>query len=81
MTSGWLAWEQEIDFFLVPTGSTVGPWEAESQSAVDALRKRATESTFWESLKEHYTEENQAETINYDNVSFVKSICKLLPLY
>jgi len=76
IASGWIAWEDEVTFSLAPDSSYIGKWEAASQPAVEAIRSQATTTSFWEALKVHYSEENQSGSVNWDNVSFVKSICE-----
>ena len=63
---------------MASNSSSFGKWEAASQSAIEAIRTSATTTSFWEALKVHYSEENQSESVNWDNVSFVKSICERL---
>jgi proteasome activator subunit 4 len=74
-SSGWLAWADMVDYMLVPKDD-IQQWETRSQSCLDALLKSATTSSYWDSLRVHYAEENQSDTVNWDNVSFVKSICR-----
>lgn len=64
-------------YMLLP-GDTVQEWEIGSKTALNVLREKACDPTFWESLKVHYAEENQSDSINWDDVSFVKSICTSL---
>jgi hypothetical protein len=63
-----------VDYMLVPKGD-IQQWETQSRTCLDALYESATTSSYWDSLKVHYAEENQSDTVNWDNVSFVKSIC------
>ena len=75
-TSGWLAWSETADWYLAPgEESPFEPWEAASQDAVDTLREVLCDPEYWPKLKIHYSEENNSEIINQDNVSFVKSLC------
>jgi proteasome activator subunit 4 len=60
---------------LVPKDD-IQQWETRSRTCLDALHESATTSSYWETLKVHYAEENQSDTVNWDNVSFVKSICR-----
>lgn len=78
VTSGWLAWEEEITRFLAADSSCQDRWEATSQSAIEATRKSTATPEFWESVRVHYSEETQSETMNWDNVSLVKSIFQML---
>jgi proteasome activator subunit 4 len=75
-TSGWLAWSETTDWYLAPgEESPLEPWEAASRDAVGTLREVLCDPEYWPKLKIHYSEENNSEIINQDNVSFVKSIC------
>lgn len=75
-TSGWLAWSETTEWYLAPgEESPLEPWEAASLDAVEALREALRDPEYWPKLKIHYSEENNSEIINQDNVSFVKSLC------
>lgn len=57
--------------------STFQPWEADSAKAIDEVRNITTSPKFWENVSVYYAEENHETTIILDNVSCIKSICKL----
>lgn len=81
-TQGWLAWSDELELYRQPhpTRSTFLPWEKPSEAAVASARDVVTESTFWKKLSTHFAEENNEVVVSQDNMSCVKSICKLVLL-
>ncbi|PVF98837.1 hypothetical protein CPB86DRAFT_757643 [Serendipita vermifera] len=74
--TGWLAWSSRVDFLLAPSEKET--WEEDSRSALETLRNLVLTSAYWEKLRVHYAEENQSSAINWDNVSFVKSIFQMI---
>lgn len=76
---GWLAWGKTISLYKLPHPkvSTFQPWDKESEDAIAAVRSVVNKGSFWKELSTYYAEENQALEITQDNVSCVKSICKL----
>ncbi|KAG8823710.1 hypothetical protein FRC18_010687 [Serendipita sp. 400] len=76
MSSGWLAWEEQVSLRLAPSSSI--EWEPASQAVFDEFRLSCLKPEFWEALKVHYAEENQSSSVNWDNVSFVKTIFQVL---
>lgn len=75
---GWVAWTDSIALYVLPsaTKSTFQPWDPTSNDALEALRETAMDSSYWEKLAGHYSEENHETVITQDNVSCVKSICE-----
>jgi proteasome activator subunit 4 len=71
-----LAWSETADWYLAPgEGPPLEPWESASQDAIETLREVLRDPEYWSKLKIHYSEENNSEIVNQDNVSFVKSLC------
>ncbi|KAG8866672.1 hypothetical protein FRC20_007837 [Serendipita sp. 405] len=79
MSSGWLAWEEQVSLRLAPSSSI--EWEPASQAVFDEFRLSCLKPEFWEALKVHYAEENQSSSVNWDNVSFVKTICEPVSIH
>ena len=82
-TQGWLAWSDGLQLYRQPhpTRSTFLPWEQPSQAAVASVREVVTKSSFWKKLSTHFAEENHEVVVSQDNMSCVKSICKLARLW
>lgn len=80
ISSGWIAWKDTTDYFLLPDThhSTFPSWEEESQPAVSAIRTMVTDESYWKNLSTHYSAENHSDDISQDNASCVKSIFQLL---
>ncbi|EPQ60969.1 hypothetical protein GLOTRDRAFT_135553 [Gloeophyllum trabeum ATCC 11539] len=77
--TGWLAWGETMDFFLLPpTDGATQQWEPDSAAAIAAIRDIAKDMTYWKKLTGHFSSENHNETISQDHVSCVKSIFQLL---
>ncbi|KZT40114.1 hypothetical protein SISSUDRAFT_983884 [Sistotremastrum suecicum HHB10207 ss-3] len=78
--SGWLAWREQVDFFLFPaeTYSPFETWHPDSSSIIDAVKEVASRPSYWERLSTHFAEENHSDTANLDNISCVKSIFQVL---
>ncbi|KAL0950828.1 hypothetical protein HGRIS_007590 [Hohenbuehelia grisea] len=77
---GWVAWMPKVELQRVPhpSKSVFQPWEAPSKVAVDALRKTALNSSFWDNLITYYSEETNESALTQDNISCVKSIFQVL---
>lgn len=77
---GWLTWPKTLSVYKPPDSikSTFQPWDSASAAAIEAVRKLATDPTFWKALSTYYSEENHEESITQDNVSVVKSLCKVI---
>ncbi|KAF7789227.1 hypothetical protein EIP86_000168 [Pleurotus ostreatoroseus] len=80
MGSGWLAWRNTVDAYLLPPEQTsvLLPWDPSNAAAVAAIREVAVEASFWAKLAKHYSAENHSDVIVQDNASCVKSIYQLL---
>lgn len=59
--------------------STFQPWEKESEDTIAVAQELATSPEFWERLATHFSSETLAGSVVQDNVSCVKSICKIPP--
>jgi proteasome activator subunit 4 len=77
--TGWLAWDKAIEVYH---GADLKEpafqrWDEGSQAAISAVREVVQSKKFWEKLAVHYTSENQSSQLAQDNISTVKSLCKL----
>ncbi|KAF9036519.1 hypothetical protein BDZ89DRAFT_1100671 [Hymenopellis radicata] len=77
---GWVAWGESITVYKSPDAktSTFQPWDPPSHAAIDALRKMATDTSYWKKLSTYFAEENNEVTMTQDNVSCVKSLFQVL---
>ena len=77
--TGWLAWDKTTGVYY--GASLKEPafqrWDEGSEPAISAIREVVRSKKFWEKLAVHYTSENQSSQLAQDNVSTVKSLCKL----
>jgi proteasome activator subunit 4 len=77
--TGWLVWDKAIGVYQ---GADLKEpafqrWDKGSQAAISAVREVVRNKKFWEKLAVHYTSENQSSQLAQDNISTVKSLCKL----
>lgn len=77
--TGWLVWDKVIGVYqgADPKEPAFKMWDEGSQVAISAIREVVRSKKFWEKLAVHYTSENQSSQLAQDNVSTVKSLCKL----
>lgn len=76
--TGWLVWSDSVRMFLAPSKeSTFQPWNDADNEIVSAVREVVTQAKYWKSLSVHLAEEIDTEATTQDNISCVKSICKL----
>ncbi|CCA68831.1 hypothetical protein PIIN_02692 [Serendipita indica DSM 11827] len=78
VSSGWLAWEKTSEALLASDSLLKDRLESEATPVVEALRQWAIKPTSWESIKTHYSEETQSGSVNWDNISFVKTVFQIL---
>ena len=77
--TGWLVWDNAIGVYQGAdlTEPAFQTWDEGSQAAISAVREVVRSKKFWEKLAVHYTSENQSSQLAQDNISTVKSLCKL----
>lgn len=77
--TGWLAWDTAIAVYHGADlkEPAIQKWDEGSQAAISAVREVVRSKKFWEKLAVHYTSENQSSQLAQDNISTVKSLCKL----
>ena len=71
VSTGWLAWPEEVDAYLLPPAekSALLPWDSSNKDALEAIREVATQESFWQKLSKHYSSENHSDVIIQDNAS------------
>ncbi|KAG8915861.1 hypothetical protein FRC00_010752 [Tulasnella sp. 408] len=77
--SGWLVWKYQSRFLLADSAkSTFQPWDPAATPAIEAMKRLARSTSFWDKLSTHFSEENYHETTVMDNVANVKSLVQLM---
>ncbi|SNX83239.1 related to BLM10 - proteasome activator subunit [Melanopsichium pennsylvanicum] len=77
-SQGWLVWGEEEDFYdPPPADGVVFSWEDASQTAIDAVRAKLTQDSWWQSFCRHLSQEKDRDYPGSDSVTLLKSIFQI----
>ncbi|KAJ1028660.1 hypothetical protein NDA16_001826 [Ustilago loliicola] len=77
-SQGWLVWGEEEDFYdPPPADGVVFDWEAASKPAIEAVRTKFTQESWWQSFCRHLSQEKERDYPGSESVTLLKSIFQI----
>ena len=77
-SQGWLVWGEEEDFYdPPPADGRVFDWDAASKDAIEAVRAKITQESWWQSFCRHLSQEKERDYPGNDSVTLLKSIFQI----
>ncbi|CDS82081.1 related to BLM10-proteasome activator subunit [Sporisorium scitamineum] len=77
-SQGWLVWGEEEDYYdPPPADGAVFDWDANSQAAINAVRAKLTQESWWQSFCRHLSQEKDRDYPGNDSVTLLKSIFQI----